>query len=269
MAKINRRLFLSASVAGASFATLFGLPGLMRKGRAQEDITTIINTAATAEAFAVTHYFRALQDTAKFDRDQIDYLRSSLESEQIHLDFLVAAGATPLATEFYFPQGTFDTTDTFATITATAETVFVAAYTAATYQFSLLGQPALAATAAQIAVVEGQHLALVRQLGNLHPNDIAYGEPLFTQVSEAAGILAPLLDGNEGALGAMETTAVPFPELDAIRTTIGPRLLKRGVLPFTEFLAGSQPVPTDAATSEATQEGTLAAPSNAAPTAVS
>lgn len=232
---VSRRDFLKNSAiaaavlgSGISFGTAFGI----RTSRAQEDdATTILNIAATAETFAVTHYYRALQGEAKFTEAQIAYIKAGLEAEYQHLEFLNNNGAKALASEFYFPEGTFKDAKSFGTVTSIAETVFVAAYIAATQSFAKMGNPALAATAAQIAVVEGQHLALVRQMSEQLANNLAYGKALFKMVSEAVPVVAPLLDGKEGGLGKMETKAVAYPGADAVRMAIGESLLDKEAIP--------------------------------------
>jgi hypothetical protein len=114
------------------------------------------------------------------------YLQAALASEYLHLQFLESNGAEPLTVEFYFPQGTFADKKTLGTVTSIAETVFVAAYLAATRRFAELENPLLAATAAQVAVVEGQHLLFMRQLaGEPVSNNIGLGEALFADVSES------------------------------------------------------------------------------------
>jgi len=237
--QFSRRSFLTGTslfAAGATlgFSGLFGLSSALAESN-DDDIQTIINIAATAEAFAITHYYRSLQPTtkAKFTADQIAYLKAGLESEQEHFDFLVASGAKPLATSFYFPAGTFDDAKTFGIVTGIAETVFVAAYIAATRRFAELNQPLLAATAAQVAVVEGQHLALVNDIAGIFPNNVGLAAPVFYKVSDAVGVVKPLLDGKEGALGAMETTTLPQPSAADVKTAVGPsKLLTQLPAPF-------------------------------------
>jgi hypothetical protein len=226
----SRRSFLKRSLiaagvsfSGVSFTSAFGLKSA--RAAAEDDIQTILNVAATAEAFACTHYTRAIS-SAMFNDTQMSYLKAGLESEFQHLEFLQANGAKLLAEKFFFPVDTFASLINFSQVTAIAETVFVAAYLAATNRFAELGQAALATTAAQIAVVEGQHLAVVRIIGGEVPNNVAYGKALFGQVSEAVPVVAPLLDGKEGVLGPMEKSSVPFPGSASIKTVIGDSLLE-------------------------------------------
>jgi hypothetical protein len=213
----SRRAFLrQAAVAGSlTFAAAFGL----RPGRAAKDDTqTTLNIAITAEAFACTHYYRAVQ-TPIFDEIQLDYLKTGLAAEVQHYQFLLANGAKPLTTQFYFPRGTFDDPRTFGAVTATAETVFVSAYLAASAQFARQGDVNLSGVAAQVAVVEGQHLALMRIFDRELTATTNFSVPIFEQVTDAVPMLMPLIDGSTGALGTMEPDPVPFPDLTQIGMT--------------------------------------------------
>lgn len=257
---ISRRGFLAgtslaAAAATAGFSGMFGLIAAHAQSGG-DDIQTIINVAATAEAFAVTHYYRALQKTTKaqFSAANVAYLKAGLESEQAHFDFLVANGAKPVTTSFYFPAGTFDTAKTFGTVTAIAETVFVAAYVAATYRFAQLNQPGLAAVAAQVAVVEGQHLALVKEIAGAFPNDVALAAPVFENVSDAVGVVKPLLDGSKGALGDMEKTSVAQPSAADVKTAVGKsNLLAKLPAPFNTPIVPFPAMMASMATPAATQ----------------
>ena len=265
--QFSRRSFLSGTslfAAGATlgFSGMFGLTSAAAQGN-DDDVQTILNIAATAEAFAVTHYYRALQKTtkAKFSDEQISYLKAALDAEQEHFDFLISNGAKPLATAFYFPAGTFDDVKTFGIITGIAETVFIGAYVAATRRFAELNMPLLAATAAQVAVVEGQHLAFNNDIAGILSNNIGLAAPVFYKVSDAVGVVQPLLDGKQGALGAMETTTVAQPSAADVKTAIGKSQLltilaapfNTAVVPFTTLKPAADASATMAATMSATQ----------------
>jgi hypothetical protein len=256
---MSRRGFLTATGLAATavtFGSAFGITSASAQA-AGDDVQTIINIAATAEAFAVTHYYRALAKTTKaqFTAGEIAYLKAGLESEQAHFDFLVSAGAKPLYTTFFFPKGTFDDKKTFGAVTGIAETVFVAAYIAAAYQFAVLGHPDLSAIAAQVAAVEAQHLALVNQIAGTFPNNIALGAAVFGQVSEAVPVVMPLLDGKKGALGDMETATVNQPSAADVKTAVGKsNLIATLSAPFTTAIAPFKaPVPAMSATMAATK----------------
>jgi hypothetical protein len=198
----------------------------------------MINVAATAETFACTHYYGALKSKIRFTTQQLAYVKAALEEELAHLEFLNANGAKSLADKFYLAKGVYNSAATFGRITAICETVFVGAYLAATRRFAELGNPLLAATAAQVAVIEGQHLALVRQTANELPNNVALGEALFFNVSDAVPALQPVLDGKPGGLGPMETAQTEYPGADAIHKLIGKSALSPSE-PFTSKSAGA------------------------------
>jgi hypothetical protein len=235
---------LLAAASTLGFSGVFGLKGVAAAAADGDDVATIVNVAATAETFAVTHYFRALNDKAlKLTDSERIYFLAALESEFDHLLFLQSNGGKALTSKFYFPQGTFKDSKTLGAITSVAETVFVGAYIAATRRFAELGNPELAATAAQVAVVEGEHLLFVRQLaGEKVPNNIALAVPLFYNVSEAVPVVQPLLDGKKPAAGPLavpfETDAYDYPGDDKVKALIGKGMLDAEVLgvkvqPFT------------------------------------
>ena len=257
---LNRRDFLkNGALLGA--ATQLGFGGVFGLVQAPQgdDIPTMLNVAATAETFACTHYYQALTSKIKFTTAQLAYVKAALEEELVHLEFLNANGGKSLATSFYFPKGTFNTAQSFGSVSAIAETVFVGAYLAATRRFAELGNPLLAATAAQIAVIEGQHLALVRQTAQELPNNIAYGEPSFYNVSDAVAAVQPILDGKAGGLGEMDKVAVNYPGADVIRKALGKSQLTvikpfadPTLFPVARASAAPTAEPTAASTSAAT-----------------
>jgi hypothetical protein len=78
------------------------------------------------------------------------------------------------------------------------ETVFAGSYLAATHQFAALGQPKLAATAAQHGASEAQHLTQIAHIAGLQANDLSLPAPLFYQISDAMHALAPFIKGGAG-----------------------------------------------------------------------
>lgn len=222
---ISRRDILKYGAAISAAAATVGFPGIFGLGLARaadDDAATILNIAATAETFATTHYYRALEEL-DFSEGEKKYMLAAMESEYIHLAFLNANGGKALTEEFYFPQGTFADKKMLGTVTAVAETVFVAAYLAATRRFAELGAPLLSMVASQVAVVEGQHLLFMRGLaGNSPANNIALGDPLFYNVSDAVPVISGLLDGKSQVAGIdTETTAYKYPGADAVKKMLG------------------------------------------------
>jgi hypothetical protein len=229
---LSRRGFLKGSVAVAgasalSFSQLFGFTKVFAQDG--DDPQTILNLAATAETLACTHYHAAITSGGiAWNEAQLNYLKAGLDAELQHLEFLNANGGTALVSEFYVPENVFTDVAVFAATTEAAETAFVAAYLAAARRIAELGDPLLAATAAQVAVVEGQHLALVRQIGGMLPNHVSLGEALFYNVSDAVPVLQPFLEGGEGFVGP-----AAYPGADAVREAIG-GVTTISIPPFTD-----------------------------------
>lgn len=246
MNAVSRRNFLKGSAVAAgvstvSFGSLFGFSRVFGQGEG-DDAQTILNLAATAETLACTHYYNVLTDSnIALTPAEISILRSALDAERQHLEFLNANGAESLASEFFFPTNVYTDRDQFSTITEQAETAFVAAYLAATRRVAELGNSLLAATAAQVAVVEQVHLALIRQIGGRVPNHVSLGQALFFNTSDAVPVLQGFLEGGEG----FASTASPFPGVDAINDVVR----DEGVLAIEPFTAQSSASTDEAAAS--------------------
>ncbi len=235
---VSRRDFLkvSATVGAAAAALSFPVAFGLRKARAaDDDAQTILDIAVTAETFATTHYYRAINEMMFNDAERA-YMLAAMESEWIHRQFLIANGAKPITESFYFPQGTFANSKMLGTVTAVAETVFVAAYLAATRRFAELEQPLLSMVAAQVAVVEGQHLLFMKGLSGVSPaNDLALGDPLFYNVSDAVPVVSGLLDGKSQVAGIdTEKNAVAYPGDDAIKMLLGGKSYLQAPKPATD-----------------------------------
>lgn len=210
MSNVSRRNFMkglgvTAVATGLTLngqSSLFGLP----KAFAQEDddVATIINLAATAELFATTHYLAAINNAEALELDPIElaYMKAGFLAEQDHYELLLSLGAEPVATEFYVPETLFSDRALFAATTEVAETTFVGAYLAANRIFASMGETAFAVTTAQIAAVEAEHRALVRQIGLRLATNLSYAGFVFNNVSDAVPVLQPFLDGEaDGFVG--------------------------------------------------------------------
>ncbi len=199
-----KRGALLSGVSLVGFSGLFGV----RRAHAQEtgdDVETMLNLAATAETLACTLYYTVLSAGVITFKDlDVVYMKAALDAELQHLEFLNANGGQALTEEFYFPDDTFTDAATFVSTAEVLETVFVGAYLAATRRAAELGNPLLATTAAQVAAIEAQHLALIRLTGDillLPPNNISLAETKFFNVSDAVPSLQPFLEGGEGLAG--------------------------------------------------------------------
>lgn len=206
MASARRRFLKNSAIGGgvaaASFAGIFGINTASAAHDAKDDPQTILNLAATAETLAVTFYYSALTaGKFKLAADDVRYLRLALDAEKYHLDFLNSAGGKSLTDKFYVPANVLTDVNVFVKTGLAAETAFVGAYLAATRRFAELGAARVAATTAQHAVSEGQHLTLIRDIAGLVPNDLGLPAPIYYSVSDAVPTLAPFLQGGAGFIG--------------------------------------------------------------------
>jgi len=204
---LSRRSLLKGSAAlGAAtiFNSVFGFSRVLGQDMAaDDDLQTIINLASTAELFATTHYLAAINGDLGLAAAQVNYLKAGFLAEQDHLELLQSLGATPVVTEFFVPENLFSDPAMFTSISEVAETTFVAAYLAAVRIWSKSAETTpFAVTAAQIAAVEAEHRALVRQIGGSLANNTSYAQYTLWNVSDAVPVLQPFLDGSgDGFVG--------------------------------------------------------------------
>jgi hypothetical protein len=208
---------VTGGLALASFANILGARDAFADHDRMDDVATIANLAATAETLAATsYYYTILNNPLRFNDAAISYLKLAMSSELYHLQVLQSLGGAALASEFYVPAAFLSDRRTNVSTFIAAETAFTGAYLAATRRFAELGNPRLAATTAQHAATEAEHLALTRLTGGLVPNPNALPAPIYYNVSDAVPTLAPFLQGGEGFVGP-----VPFPGVEAIRNLAG------------------------------------------------
>ncbi len=241
---VSRRTLLKGSAllgtgAMMGFNQVFGFSRVFGQAVADDDLTTIINLAATAELFATTHYLAAINGAEDMGlaEKQVEYLKAGFLAEQDHLELLQSLGAVPVVTEFYVPEKLFSDKALFAAVTEVAETAFVGAYLAATRIFSKSSETtAFAVTTAQIAAVEAEHRALARQIGEKLPNNISYAQYTLNNVSDAVPVLQPFLDGQpaDDSLGDFVGPVQPPTAADiaAIREEIATLKYDNTVKPF-------------------------------------
>ena len=241
----TRRSFLRGAVGvgggigAASFVHAFGVGGAQAAEATENDIATIINLATTAETLAVTFYYTTLANaTFHVGEDATEYLKLAMDAEMHHLQILHALGGRSLAQQFYMPQHMHSDASVFVDTGLRAETVFAGAYLAATHRFAMLGQPQLAATAAQHGASEAQHLTLIRHLAGMVPNDLTLPTPLFAHEADAAPALAPFLQGGAG----FDAPAV-FPSPERLQAVLGGTAAGR-TQPFAQAHAASTHTPS-------------------------
>lgn len=206
----------AGAVGAVSFSQLWGYKQVFGQS-AGDDAQTILNLAATSESFACTHYYSVLTEgNVQLTPTEVETIKGFLDAELQHLEYLREYGALPLVTEFYVPTGIYNNRNQFSEVTEIIETTFVSAYLAGTRRLAELDAPLLAATAAQVACIEQEHLALVRQLSGKRANNLAFARAEFFNISDAVPALQPFLEG-----GADYSGPVPYPGGDAIRELIG------------------------------------------------
>lgn len=222
---LTRRRVLQAAagvgggLAAASFAQLVGLRSAHAQLQdAQDTPQTILNIAATAESLAITAYYHAISSNPLGAQGgALDYLKRALSAEQYHLSFLQSAGGEALTNEFYLPEAFFTDRATASATLVALETAFTAAYLAATRRFAELGEARLAATTAQHAASEAEHLALARLAGGLTPaNPNSLPAPIYYNVSDAVPTLVPFIQGATGF-----SPAIGLPGPAAVSTLVG------------------------------------------------
>jgi hypothetical protein len=166
-------------------------------GGAGAQIQTIINTAATAEALAVTYLSAVIKKSAgtpvaKFAQ----VLKAANAEEYAHYKALTSLGAKPLTTKFWAPKAFFGPklSGVFPTLEV-AETLFVNAYLIAITNFAQAGKTDYVRYASEIAGVEAQHLALARFAGGKLPNNLGFADYSITSID---GIVAALEKAGVG-----------------------------------------------------------------------
>jgi hypothetical protein len=193
---LKRSAAVGGGIAAASFLQAFGL-GNVRA--IEDDMATIVNLAATAETLAVTFYYAALTGATFLIGDEdMEALKRVMDAEMHHLQILQSFGGVSLTQQFYMPDRVLADARIFVDTGLKTETVYAGAYLAATHQFAVLGQPKLAATAAQHGASEAQHLTQIAHIAGLQASDLSLPAPMFYQMSDAIPALAPFLKGGAG-----------------------------------------------------------------------
>ena len=208
-----------------------------------EDVSTIVNIAATAEAMAVSLLGAAIKNAANYGgvpnqsgpgipAPIMTILKAAQCSEQDHYTYLTGAGGKALTLTFNIPDpkiGT-DYMTLFKTIES-LETAFISAYEAAAKEFAQMGKSDLVKVALQIGAVEGEHRALARlALGDALPHNLAFSEAQFSTVGAAANALKSLgfIGGTGTAInyndfaGSVDCTGVTENTPGGVSASIGP-----------------------------------------------
>src|SRR5688572_7125312 len=133
MEMLSRRSILKGALWGGasliSFNQLFGYGKLAAQSGVDDDAQTILNLAATAEAYACTHYYSVLTEgNVALTPSEIEMVKGFLDAELFHLEYLAGLDGQPLVTEFHIPNDVYTDREQFSEITEFLETTFVGAY---------------------------------------------------------------------------------------------------------------------------------------------
>lgn len=163
----NKSSSAATTAAGTTAATTSG-----GSSGSSDKIATLINTAITAEALAVT-YLSGLLQNKLIPKQFVKVIEAANQTEYDHYKALQSLGAKPLTTKFWAPNAFFEKKNVFATI-ETAEGLFVNAYLIAMTEFAKAGKSDAARYAGEILGTEAEHLALARFAQGKLPNDVAF-----------------------------------------------------------------------------------------------
>jgi hypothetical protein len=221
-------------VAGAGLLQPIAARAAIRKTKSTntDTLQQIVNIAATAESLATTFYYYALAaGTALPDVNSTanqNYFQAAVTQECAHLDYLMnSLGATPVATQFYFPDNMFTDESVFFPTALLLEEYFISAYLAAAMDFSgavssniTAANPFALGFAVQVLGVECEHRALLGVAANINPpNGLIIETALLDSVAAAVPPLTPFLQGGSGfsstplaqpARGAVHAIAKPY-----------------------------------------------------------
>ena len=217
----GRRTFLrglAGTAVAASFSDAFGLGGAAVPASKQN---SVLDLAATAEALSVTLYFQVLSRASfVLTPETADDLRGVLGAEAHHLELLRSLGGRPLTTTFTLPARLLTDAGVFADTALRLEQISTSAYLGATQQVAA-ARPELAATMAQLAASEAQHLTLLSQLSGYGPFRDTLPAATFRRMADTAPALAPYLKPAAGQGAALPADA-------DLRRVLGSRPVPRG-----------------------------------------
>lgn len=163
-----RRAAVGLAGVGILGSTGAAVAGAARRQQGMDTVETVVTTAITAEALAVTFLTEAVMRTKEqpslLPGPLVEVLKAANRSEFRHHQVLAAAGGKPLTTRFWIPDALYGDglVNLFRSIEA-AEALFVNAYLVGITVFAEAGNPKLARYAGEILGVEAEHRVMARQ----------------------------------------------------------------------------------------------------------
>jgi len=231
--KHTRLGLLKTAAVGAAAAGTFGptssaLAALAR--RQGDSVNTVVTTAVTAEALAVTVLTAAVKTSPGTKAGAfIPVLKSANYTEFRHYTVLGSLGAKPLTTKFWIPNAALGekNINLFKTIEL-AETLFVDAYLIGITTFAAAKQDKLARYAGEILGTEAEHRVLARYAESVIngleqvPNNKGFETYRFTTMAQVVAQLEKAGFGF-GKQGAAPGAFYDFPG-DPLTTHTGSRV---------------------------------------------
>lgn len=154
-----------------------------------DEVKTLIDTAITAEALAVTYLSGLIQHAGATGVTKFaDVLKAANAAEYDHYKALKSLGAKPLTTRFWAPDDFFKPGHVFPTLEV-AETLFVNAYLIGIGTFVKAGKPDYARYAGEILGTEAEHLTLARYAQGKLPNDLGFMDYSITSIGDVVAAL--------------------------------------------------------------------------------
>ncbi|MGH2914862.1 MAG: hypothetical protein ACRDMX_07730 [Solirubrobacteraceae bacterium] len=185
---LTRRALIGRAAATAAIVSA-ATPGIASAMSSSSPVATLIDTAVTAEALAVTYLTGLIENASKTGVTKfVPILKAVNAAEYDHYKALTSLGAKPVTTKFWAPDAIFKPGHVFPTIEA-FEMLFIDAYLIGVTEFVKAGKADYARYAGEIGGVEAQHLALARFADNKLPNDRSFqAQP----ISSIAGVVAAI-----------------------------------------------------------------------------
>jgi hypothetical protein len=199
MPAVTRRNLLSKAAVGTAAVGAFGTFGPIPSALASSStISTLINTAVTLEALAVTFVSGVVENASKIGiaSNLVPVLKAANAAEYDHYKALIKVGAKPLTTKFWAPNSVLASSNAVFATVEYVETQFINAYLIAVTAFAKAGMDSTARQAAEILGVEAEHRALARFAQNKLPDNLGFEIYKITTI--------------DGIVGALEAAGVGF-----------------------------------------------------------
>jgi rubrerythrin len=196
--ELSRRNFLKGAAVigvGATLATRYSFDRVAMAQASAGDLE-ILNYALTLEYLEADFYAQGLEAGILADRE-LELVTPIGDHEQTHVDTLTSTitdlGGTPVESpQFTYPDGTFESRDTFLETASTFEELGVTAYHG---QVAAIESPELLAAAASIAGSESRHAAIIAELLGMRPFPESTVEASAT-MEEVLAAAMPFIEGG-------------------------------------------------------------------------